>query len=130
MESTTPANLDIDGKDGNGELDTQSVIIDEETNKRLLRKIDIRLMPVVRFLTCFLLFPHTPLLSLETVWNSLQWAEDVLYVCAPILRQGAPEPGRYLRASRRFGPSKRLEILVGVFDLLFWLHGRLLPGKC
>lgn len=47
MESTTPANLDIDGKDGNGELDTQSVIIDEETNKRLLRKIDIRLMPVV-----------------------------------------------------------------------------------
>ena len=47
MELTTPANLDIDGKDGNGELDTQSVIIDEETNKRLLRKIDIRLMPVV-----------------------------------------------------------------------------------
>ncbi|EIT79204.1 permease of the major facilitator [Aspergillus oryzae 100-8] len=49
MESTTPANLDIDGKDGNGELDTQSVIVDEETNKRLLRKIDIRLMPVKPF---------------------------------------------------------------------------------
>ncbi|KAE8310229.1 major facilitator superfamily domain-containing protein [Aspergillus transmontanensis] len=112
MESTTPANLDIGGKDGNGGLDTQSAIIDEETNKRLLRKIDIRLMPVVWLL--HLLF--------------LQWAEDVLYVCAPILRQGAPEPGRYLRASRRFGPSKRLEILVGVFDLLFWLHGRLLPA--
>ncbi|KJK62536.1 Major Facilitator Superfamily protein [Aspergillus parasiticus SU-1] len=49
MESTTPANLDIGGKDGNGGLDTQSAIIDEGTNKRLLRKIDIRLMPVKPF---------------------------------------------------------------------------------
>lgn len=42
-----------DNKDGvsdDVELSSARPVLDEETNKRLLRKIDLRLMPVVRLL--------------------------------------------------------------------------------
>ncbi|KAE8419008.1 hypothetical protein BDV36DRAFT_294657 [Aspergillus pseudocaelatus] len=49
MESTSPADLKIGGKDENDGLGTPSTIIEDETNKRLLRKIDMRLMPAMCF---------------------------------------------------------------------------------
>lgn len=37
-----------DNKGGDVELSSERPVLDEETNKKLLRKIDLRLMPVVR----------------------------------------------------------------------------------
>lgn len=82
-----------DGKADNG-AGVSSVVptIDEETNRKLLRKIDMRLMPVVR--------PHP--------WNrslisKLTYFTDVFHIRPPILRQGAPQPGSYLRAQEGSG---------------------------
>ncbi|GMG22455.1 unnamed protein product [Aspergillus oryzae] len=113
MESTTPANLDIDGKDGNGELDTQSVIVDEETNKRLLRKIDIRLMPVAAI---FGLREDLDLQSgLRYSWVSLIFYFGYMAGCYPVsVELGRAYPARLLmyHASTDFGGSNIISPLI------------------
>lgn len=60
-------------------------VIDGETNRKLLRKIDICLMPVVG--TTFQPIYHISNLPMI----------DVLHICTPILRQGSPQSSGYLR---------------------------------
>lgn len=104
-----------DKKDG-VELSSERPVLDEETNKRLLRKIDLRLMPVVG-----LLWSRKRLQRLTVA--------DVLHLRASVLRQGAPQPGGHLRTEG--GPRTRrwIAILVGIVDILLWLHGRLLSSE-
>lgn len=85
-EFAAPSMKDGKADDGAG---VSSVVhtIDEETNRKLLRKIDMRLMPVVR----------------SHPWNrslisKLTYSTDVFHIRPSILRQGAPQPGSYLWA--------------------------------
>jgi hypothetical protein len=68
------------------ELSRGAPAIDEETNRRLLRKIDMRLMPVV----CF------PISKYMDPTDEV----DVLHLCTAILRQGTAQPGCYLWLER------------------------------
>lgn len=91
------------------------ITLDEATNKRLLRKIDWKLMPVVSGLATLKIPPLTDLISV------------VLYICAPILRQGHHESGSHLWTQDRSRPPRWPQVPLGHSHLLYWLHCRHVP---